>query len=185
MYSYKFSKEILETKPELVRSVEKAIYFATSKLTDLSRPNMNDRLESNLCTQKWTNFLKEKENIDIEYYRDRVALKVRTGHPSFMGSDLIEYELASNKNLIDVGIYVVISSAFRKTMIDTYHIKWEGSITFEKALKEMDRLKPVIHTPMLVVGIDIDLIRVCTVLYTLFLHYVGLLRYSINNSSIV
>ena len=156
-HSYKFGKEILESKGTSLEQLEQVIFRTTSTLSDLTRPNLNDRMESYLVNDNWSGFLKDKKEIEIEYYKDKVGMKIRTGHPSFMGSDLLEFELANVKeNLIDVGIYIVVTSHFRKKMIETYKVKWEGSLTFDKAVKEIERYKSVIHTPIVIVGIDME-----------------------------
>lgn len=155
-YSYKFGKEIINVKDELIEEIHKVILQSTSSLSNLTRPDLNDRLEMYFRSQNWSSVLKENYDFDIEFYKKNTGLKIRTGHPKFMGADLLEFESAiMNKSTeVDSNVYIVVTSEFRKTMINKYSMKWAGSLTFEKAIEILEKYSLCIHSPILLIGID-------------------------------
>ena len=79
-----------------------------------------------------------------------------------MGIDLLKFQIASYSNLdqIDVGVYIVATNNFIKSMSKLYakknpEIKWNGSLPYEKVIKYLPHVKSAIQIPIYVIGIDI------------------------------
>jgi len=73
----------------------------------------------------------------MDFLKDRVGVEVEFGHSSFIGIDLLKFQVSSYSGLdqIDVGVYVMTTRAFQKRMVTVYGQKWNGSLTFEKVAK--------------------------------------------------
>ncbi|MDD5018264.1 MAG: BglII/BstYI family type II restriction endonuclease [Eubacteriales bacterium] len=64
----------------------------------------------------------------FDFLKDRIGIEVQFGHSSFIGIDLLKFQVASYSNLdtIDFGIYITTTSALHYT-IHRYH---SGSLFF-------------------------------------------------------
>ncbi len=161
-HSYRFSEEILNSKIHLKKEIEKSLLDISPDLYKLTRPTINDLIDATLAKTGWVPQAKlfDDDNegmMRIDYLKDRVQLEVETGHPSFLGIDLLKFQLASQSchDKADVGIYVVTTESFQRTMIEKYHLAWEGSITFEKVVRSLPSFKAAIQVPIYVIGLDI------------------------------
>ena len=72
----------------------------------------------------------------------------------------ILYEESSKKekehlDSIDFGIYITTTKAFQKHLKNTYGLKWEGSLSFEKVTRYLPHIRSAIQVPIYVIGIDI------------------------------
>ena len=78
------------------------------------------------------------------------------GHSSFIGIDLLKFQVASYSGLdrIDVGVYVVTTKEFQKQMKSQYNQNWDGSLTFEKVVRYLPHFKSAIQVPVYVIGIE-------------------------------
>ena len=76
----------------------------------------------------------------------------------YIGIDLLKFQVSSYSELdkIDVGIYIVTTKRFQKTMKLKYKQNWEGSLNFEKVIKYIPYFKSAIQVPILVYGIDLN-----------------------------
>lgn len=94
--------------------------------------------------QRW-NFLKSRVGIEVEF-----------GHPSFIGIDLLKFQVSSYAALdkIDVGVYIVATNDFRRKMKE-YKNKWGGSLTYEKVVRYLPHFKSAIQVPVYVIGLNI------------------------------
>ena len=92
----------------------------------------------------------------FDYLKDRVGVEVQLGHSSFVGIDLLKFQIASYANLdtIDFGVYIVTTKALQKHLKQQYHLKWEGSLTFEKVKRYLPYIRSAIQVPVYVIGID-------------------------------
>ena len=93
----------------------------------------------------------------MDFLKDRIGIEVGFGHSSFLGIDLLKFQVGSYSGLdkIDVGVYVVTTSNFQKVMIKEYNQKWEGSLPYEKVLRYLPHFKSAIQVPIYVIGIDL------------------------------
>ncbi len=92
----------------------------------------------------------------MDFLKERVGIEVGFGHASFIGIDLLKFQVSSYSalNQIDVGIYVVTTRKFQK-YLSSLGQNWEGSLTFEKVTKYLPQFKSAIQVPIYVVGIDV------------------------------
>lgn len=79
------------------------------------------------------------------------------GHSSFLGIDLLKFQVASYSALdrIDLGVYIVTTREFQKTMKVEYQQNWEGSLSFEKVTRYLPHFKSAIPVPVYVFGVDL------------------------------
>ena len=142
--------------------IEDILYEATKDLSILSRPEFNRILDAEFRKCGWACQPQVFDNDDDAYARfdfmkDRIGVEVQFGHSSFIGIDLLKFQVASYSGLdsIDFGIYITTTKAFQKHMKNTYGLKWEGSLTFEKVTRYLPHIRSAIQVPIYVIGIDI------------------------------
>jgi len=80
---------------------------------------------------------------------ERIGVEVQFGHASFIGIDLLKFQVTSYSGLdkIDVATYVMATNALIKDMKERGQ-KWEGSLTYEKVVKYLPHFRSAIHVPM-------------------------------------
>ena len=93
----------------------------------------------------------------MDFIKDRIGVEVGFGHSSFLGIDLLKFQVSSYSALdnIDVGIYIVTTKKFQKIMKVNYQQNWGGSLTFEKLEMYLPNFKSAIQVPILVYGINL------------------------------
>ena len=161
-YSYRFAEQVFNGKLALKNELEDIIFEATKDLSMLSRPEFNKRLEECFRQKGWTSQpqIFESDNdayARFDFLKDRVGVEVQFGHASFIGIDLLKFQVASYSNLdsIDFGVYITTTTAFQKYMKKTYDQKWEGSLSFEKVVRYLPHIRSAIQVPIYVIGVDI------------------------------
>jgi hypothetical protein len=92
----------------------------------------------------------------MDFLKDRIGVEVAFGHSSFIGIDLLKFQVASYSGLdkIDVGVYVVTTKSFQKRMLRDYNKNWKAAISFEKVVRYLPHFKSAIQLPIYVLGID-------------------------------
>jgi len=123
---------------------------------------LNETIEKQLLVRGWSKqplISGKREDLDIEakidFIKERVGVEVSFSHHSFLGIDLLKFQVMSYSALdnIDVGVYIVATSGFLKRMKDRGQ-KWKGSLTFEKVCRYLPHFKSAIQVPIFVMGID-------------------------------
>ena len=71
----------------------------------------------------------------FDFMKDRIGVEVQFGHASFIGIDLLKFQVASYSGLdsIDFGIYITTTKAFQK------HLQWTEIIGKEWRQKSFIR----------------------------------------------
>ncbi len=161
-YSYRFAEEVFNGKIQIKNELEDIIYSATKDLSVLSRPEFNKILNDEFEKRGWDTqppvFDKDDDAYaKFDFLKDRIGVEVQFGHPSFIGIDLLKFQVASFSNLdtIDFGVYITTTSAFQKELINKYGLKWNGSLTFEKVVRYLPYIRSAIQVPIYVIGIDL------------------------------
>ncbi len=161
-FSYRFAEQVLNSRLALKDEVEDVLLHCASDLSTLSRPEFNRLLDEVLVGRGWTRQPAVFDDADdpgakMDFLKDRVGMEVGFGHASFMGIDLLKFQVASYSalNKIDVGIYVVTTANFQRFMKAETGQKWEGSLTFEKVKKYLPHFKSAIQVPIYLLGIDV------------------------------
>lgn len=161
-YSYRYAEQIFNSKLDIKNEIENIIYDVTNNLSKLSRSTFNDLLRQEFMKKNWISqpqvFNNEtKAYARFDFLKDRIGVEVQFGHPSFIGIDLLKFQVASYSNLdkIDFAVYITTTSNFQKHLIENYNLKWNGSLTFEKVVNYLPHIKSAIEIPIYVIGIDI------------------------------
>jgi hypothetical protein len=161
-YSYRFADEVLNAKLALKKEIESVLSSQTIDIHALSRPNFNEVLRKAFVERGWEDqpavFDEEGDpSARMDFLKERIGIEVEFGHSSFLGIDLLKFQVASYSgiNKIDIGVYIVTTREFQKHMKTHHNQNWEGSLTFEKVVKYLPHFKSAIQIPIFVIGIDI------------------------------
>ena len=162
VFSYRFAEQVLNSKLSLKQEIESVLTDPSIKPEELSRPNFNEVLRSLFVDNGWIDQPRVFEDLNdpsakMDFLKDRVGIEVGFGHASFMGIDLLKFQVASYSglNTIDLGVYIVSTLNFQKQMKQRYSQNWEGSLSFEKVTRYLPYLKSAIQVPIYLIGIDI------------------------------
>lgn len=154
-FSYRFAEEILNSQ----LTIKREILDSVSSL-DLSgrksSAQCNSTLEvafSNLGWQPQPLVLGNPGDptSKMDFVKDRIGVEIQFGHLSFLGIDLLKFQIASysGNNTIDVGVYITGTAAFRKAN------QWDYRLSYEKVLKYLPHFKSAIQVPVFLIGIDV------------------------------
>jgi Restriction endonuclease BglII len=131
-------------------------------LSLLSRPAFNKLLEERFVGRGWTSqppvFDEPNDpGAKMDFLKERIGIEVGFGHASFVGIDLLKFQVSSYSALdkIDVGIYIVTTASFQEVMKQAFNQNWEGSLTFEKVKRYLPHFKSAIQVPIQLIGIDL------------------------------
>jgi hypothetical protein len=152
----------LNSKLALKQEIEDTLTDPTIDLHSLSRPKFNEILEQKFVSKGWESqpsvFDEPKDPAaKMDFMKDRIGMEVGFGHSSFIGIDLLKFQVASYSGLdkIDVGVYVVTTHNFQRNMMKEYKQNWDGSLSFEKVVRYLPHFKSAIQLPIYVLGIDL------------------------------
>ena len=161
-FSYRFAEQVLNSKLALKEEIEQVLLETTTDLKTLSRPRFNKVLDERFVSRGWKSQPAvfddpSKPGAKMDFLKERIGVEVGFGHASFIGIDLLKFQVASYSALdkIDVGVYVVTTSKFQKFMKAQCAHNWEGSLTFEKVKRYLPHFKSAIQVPIYVLGIDV------------------------------
>lgn len=145
----------------LKNEVESVLLDKPFEVAKLGREHFNGILKERFVELGWVSQPRVFEGPDapgakMDFLKSRVGIEVGFGHASFIGIDLLKFQVSSYSALdkIDVGVYIVTTSHFQKTM-KSYNQNWEGSLTFEKVKRYLPHFKTAIQVPIYVIGIDL------------------------------
>jgi hypothetical protein len=161
-FSYRFAEQVLNSKLAIKQEIEEIITDPSIKIPSLSRPEFNRVLRASFIAKGWEDqprvFQELKDpSAKMDFLKDRVGVEVGFGHSSFLGIDLLKFQVASYSGLdsIDLGVYVVTTLNFQKQTKQKYSQNWEGSLTYEKVVRYLPHFKSAIQVPIYVIGIDL------------------------------
>jgi hypothetical protein len=162
IFSYRFAEQVLNSRLSIKQEVESILLDSNIEIAELSRPNFNKILENFFRERGWKIqppvFDESGDpSARMDFLKERVGVEVEFGHSSFMGIDLLKFQVASYSGLdkIDIGIYIVTTKSFQKEMKKNYGQNWEGSLPFEKVIRYLPHFKSAIQVPIYVIGIDL------------------------------
>jgi hypothetical protein len=160
-FSYRFAEQVLNSRLHLKEEIE-AVLLEPTNLQLLSRPAFNKLLAERFTKVNWISQPPVFEDAEdpgakMDFLKDRIGIEVGFGHASFIGIDLLKFQVSSYSALdsIDVGVYVVTTLSFQRVMKQHYKQNWEGSLSFEKVRRYLPHFKSAIQVPIYVVGIDL------------------------------
>lgn len=161
-FSYRFAEQVLNSKLAIKQEIEAILTDPDINIPSLSRPEFNQVLRISFVDKGWVDQPRVFEELSdpsakMDFLRDRVGIEVGFGHGSFIGIDLLKFQVASYSGLdrIDLGVYVVTTLNFQKQMKQKYSQNWEGSLTYEKVVRYLPHFKSAIQVPIYVIGIDL------------------------------
>jgi len=164
-FSYRFAEQVLNSKLATKEEIEQVLLEPVPDIAKLSRPAFNELLLQRFVNRGWKSQPAVFDDpadpgARMDFLKERVGIEVGFGHASFIGIDLLKFQVASYSALdkIDVGVYVVTTGNFQKVMKSVLSQNWEGSLTFEKVKRYLPHFKSAIQVPIYVVGIDVQLV---------------------------
>jgi hypothetical protein len=161
-FSYRFAEQVLNSRLTIKQEIEDILLDPTIKVPELSRPHFNQVLDDLFRSKGWQPqpavFNEPRDpSAKMDFLKERIGVEVGFGHASFMGIDLLKFQVSSYSSLdqIDVGVYIITTKSFQKRMIKEYKQKWDGSLSFEKVVRYLPHFKSAIQVPIYVIGIDL------------------------------
>jgi hypothetical protein len=161
-FSFRFAEQVLNSKLALKQEMESILTDPSIDVSQLSRPKFNEILEQRFVSKGWESqpsvFNEPNDpSAKMDFLKERIGIEVGFGHASFIGIDLLKFQVASYSGLdkIDVGIYVVTTHNFQSKIKKEYGQNWEGSLSFEKVVKYLPHFKSAIQLPIYTIGIDL------------------------------
>jgi hypothetical protein len=161
-FSYRFAEQVLNSNLVIKQEIETILTNPLIDLSQLSRPRFNKILDEYFPAKGWERQPAVFDELGdpsakMDFLKDRVGIEVEFGHASFIGIDLLKFQVSSYSGLnkIDIGVYIVTTKEFQKAMHDTYNQNWEGSLNFEKVVRYLPHFKSAIQVPIYVIGIDL------------------------------
>jgi hypothetical protein len=161
-FSFRFAEQVLNSKLALKQEIENILTDKTIDVSCLSRPRFNKVLEEKFVGKGWQSqpFVFDAPgdpSAKMDFMKERVGVEVGFGHASFLGIDLLKFQVASYSGLdkIDVGVYVVTTKNFQNRMMKDHKQNWKVSLSFEKVVRYLPHFKSAIQLPIYVLGIDL------------------------------
>lgn len=160
-FSFRFAEQVLNSRLSLKQEIESVLTDVTVKDSDLTRPGFNLALDKLFVQKGWERQPYVFEGIGdpgakLDFLKERIGIEVEFGHASFIGIDLLKFQVASYSalNRIDLGVYITTTKKFQKEAEKQFGHKWEGSLSFEKVQAYLPHFKSAIQVPIFVIGID-------------------------------
>lgn len=161
-FSFRFAEQVLNSKLTLKQEIENTLTDSSIDIHSLSRPKFNEIIKEKFVGKGWESqppvFNEPNDpSAKMDFLKERVGIEVGFGHASFIGIDLLKFQVASYSGLdkIDVGVYVVTTHNFQNRMKKDYKQNWEGSLSFEKVVRYLPHFKSAIQLPIYVLGIGL------------------------------
>ncbi|MCW3985144.1 MAG: restriction endonuclease [Candidatus Bathyarchaeota archaeon] len=161
-FSYRFAEQVLNSKLTLKQEIESILTDPSIDISSLSRPRFNEVLKERFVNKGWESqpsvFDEPKDpSAKMDFMKERIGIEVGFGHASFIGIDLLKFQVASYSGLnkIDIGVYIVTTRSFQKKMTQEYGKNWAGSLSFEKVARYLPHFKSAIQLPIYVIGVDL------------------------------
>ena len=160
-FSYRFAEQVLNARLATKQELESILLDQSIDIANLSRPGFNAALVKLFTANGWDSQPPVFDDpgdpaAKMDFLKDRVGVEVGFGHASFIGIDLLKFQVASYsaQNKIDVGVYVTTTKAFQRRLQSEFAQNWEGSLSYEKVCKYLPYFKSAIQVPIYVVGVD-------------------------------
>jgi hypothetical protein len=160
-FSYRFAEQVLNSKLALKEEIENILTSEVADIGSLSRPTFNKLLDERFTSRGWSrqpSVFEDTEDLGakMDFLKERIGIEVGFGHASFLGIDLLKFQVSSYSALdkIDCGVYIATTAQFQRRMRE-FGQNWEGSLTFEKITRYLPHFKSAIQVPIHVLGLDL------------------------------
>ncbi len=161
-FSFRFAEQVLNSRLSIKQEIEQILTNPSINIPELSRPRFNEIIEEQFRDKGWETqppvFDEPSDpSAKMDFLKDRVGVEVEFGHASFIGIDLLKFQVSSYSGLdkIDIGVYINTTKSFQKVMKNEFNQNWEGSLSFEKVVRYLPHFKSAIQVPIYVLGIDL------------------------------
>lgn len=161
-FSFRFAEQVLNSKLAIKQEIEDILINSNIDISSLSRPYFNVVLKEAFISKGWEDQPAVFNEADdpsarMDFLKERVGIEVSFGHSSFLGIDLLKFQVASYSGMdkIDVGVFIVTTREFQRRMKKEFGQNWEGSLTFQKVVRYLPHFKSAIQVPIYVLGIDL------------------------------
>jgi hypothetical protein len=161
-FSFRFAEQVLNSKLAIKQEIESVFLDPVIDLAVLSRPKFNEILDDLFPARGWERqpavFDEPGDpSAKMDFLKERVGMEVEFGHASFIGIDLLKFQVSSYSGLnkIDIGVYIVTTKEFQKRMEKEYNQNWDGSLSYEKVTRYLPHFKSAIQVPIYVIGLDL------------------------------
>lgn len=99
-YSYRFAEQVLNSKLIIKQEIENILTSPSIDLSQLSRPNFNKILDEYFPAKGWARqpavFYEPGDPASkMDFLKERVGIEVEFGHSSFLGIDLLKFQVSS------------------------------------------------------------------------------------------
>lgn len=162
IFSYRFAEQVLNSRLLLKQEIENILKDPSIPISKLSRPQFNKELQERFLAHGWEDQPKVFDGIGdpsakMDFLKNRVGIEVAFSHASFIGIDLLKFQVSSYSGLdkIDLGVYITTTKNFKKVMKRDHGQNWEGSLNFEKVESYLPFFKSAIQVPIYVIGLDL------------------------------
>ena len=165
-YSYRFADEVLNSHLATRKEIEDIISSielpmagpeAGDKPGAGTKPEVRPRLtrlfEDEFVKRGWDRQCRIFDDpgtpmAKIDFMKSRIGVQVAFTHGSFLGLDLLKFQVLSyaDMNKIDVGVYIVPTKEMPKR-------GFEGSVTYDKVKSYLPHFRSAIQVPVWVVGL--------------------------------
>jgi len=98
-FSYRFAEQVLNSRLSLKEEIE-SLLLAPTDIEALSRPAFNKLLEDRFTKCNWISQPPVFDDADdpgakMDFLKERVGIEVGFGHASFIGIDLLKFQVSS------------------------------------------------------------------------------------------
>lgn len=165
-YSYRFADEVLNSHLAVRKEIEHIIASIDSPVAGPEagdrpgagakpqvRPELTKLFEEEFAKRGWDRQYRNFDDPDspmakIDFMKSRVGVQVAFSHGSFLGMDLLKFQILSfaDQDKIEVGVYIVPTKELPKR-------GFEGSVTFDRVKLYLPHLRSAIQVPVWVVGL--------------------------------
>lgn len=102
-FSYRFAEQVLNSKLALKQERERVLKDSSIDIASLSRPQFNEVLDDLFVKKGWESQLsvfneKGDPSAKMDFLKEKIGIEVGFGHPSFIGIDLLKFQIASYSN---------------------------------------------------------------------------------------
>ena len=160
-FSFRFAEQVLNSSLTLKNEIEEVLAGAPIETDALSRPGLNEWVRGRFVGKGWESqpavFDEPGDpSAKMDFLKQRIGVEVGFGHASFIGIDLLKFQVSSYSGLdkIDVGVYIVTTRRFQSRVSKEFDKNWDGSLTYEKVCRYLPHFKSAIQVPVYVVGLD-------------------------------
>ena len=120
-FSFRFAEQVLNSRLAIKQEIQDIILDPSISLPELTRPKFNEILDKSFVSKGWESqpavFNEPGDpSAKMDFLKDRVGIEVEFGHASFIGIDLLKFQVASYSGLdrIDIGVYITTTKSFQK-----------------------------------------------------------------------